>query len=160
MLPNQFDASVHGTSPVLTIRLRGGLTMAAEEILNQAYRSATDQAATTIVLDFSEVELLDLSCADEIVTAPSATLGHKNRPRSNRFVNRQAPWPSCQITFKRSPRRPRKQNRCPHSGSRCNTSCTSNDKLAKPFLISVWPVTSHTRTPLGSGIMAASQSPG
>src|SRR5262245_14275966 len=77
------------------------------------------------------------SCADEIVTAPSATLGHKNRPRSNRFVNRQAPWPSCQITFNRSPRRPRKQNRCPHSGSRRSTSCTSNDKLAKPFLISV-----------------------
>jgi anti-sigma B factor antagonist len=61
MLPNQFDASVHGTSPVLTIRLRGGLTMAAEEILNQAYRSATDQAATTIVLDFSEVDFMNSS---------------------------------------------------------------------------------------------------
>jgi hypothetical protein len=31
------------------------------------------------------------SCADEIVTAPSAGLGHKNRPRSRRFVNKHAP---------------------------------------------------------------------
>ena len=44
-------------------------------------------------------------------TTPSATLGHRNRPRSRRLVNRQAPWPSCQITFNRSPRRPRKQNK-------------------------------------------------
>ena len=56
------------------------------------------------------------------ITAPAATLGHKNRPRSSRFANRHAPWPSCQITFSRSPRRPRKQNRWPPSGSRCNTS--------------------------------------
>lgn len=48
-------------------------------------------------------------------------LGQTKRPRSRRFVNRQAPWPSCQITFRRLPRRPRKQNRWPPSGSRCNT---------------------------------------
>ena len=40
-------------------------------------------------------------------------LGHRKRPRSSLFVNRHAPWPSCQITFNRSPRRPRKQNRWP-----------------------------------------------
>src|SRR5712672_3645373 len=61
------------------------------------------------------------------------------------------------ITFKRSPRRPRKQNNCPLSGSRRSTSCTFSDRLAKPFLMSVWPVASHTRTPLGTGIMAAFQ---
>src|SRR5690349_8251128 len=59
--------------------------------------------------------------------------------------DRQAPWPSCQITFNRLPRRPRKQNRCPLSGSRRSTSCTCNAKLAKPFLISVCPVASQTR---------------
>ena len=45
-----------------------------------------------------------------MATTPSATLGHRNRPRSRRLVNRQAPWPSCQITFNRSPHpAPRKQ---------------------------------------------------
>lgn len=34
---------------------------------------------------------------DEIVTAPSAGAG-QSPPRSSLFVNRQAPWPSCQIT--------------------------------------------------------------
>src|SRR4029077_19673065 len=77
------------------------------------------------------------SWAAEIVTVPSGTLGHKKRPRSSRLVNRHAPWPSCQTTFKRSPRRPRKQNSCPLNGSCRSTCCTSNDKLANPFLISV-----------------------
>src|SRR5215470_667996 len=72
------------------------------------------------------------SCAVEIVTAPSAGLGQRKRPRSNFFVNRQAPWPSCQITFKRLPRRPRKQNRWPLSGSRRSTSCTCSAKDGKP----------------------------
>ena len=30
-----------------------------------------------------------------MITTPSAGLGHKNRPRSRRFVNRRAPWPSA-----------------------------------------------------------------
>ena len=42
---------------------------------------------------------------------PSATEGHRKRPRSNRFENRHIPWPSCQTTLIRSPRRPRKTNR-------------------------------------------------
>ena len=49
-------------------------------------------------------------------------LGHMKRPRSSLFVNRHAPWPSCQITFNRSPRRPRKQNKWPPNGSCCKTS--------------------------------------
>jgi hypothetical protein len=65
--------------------------------------------------------------------------------------------PSCQITFNSSPLRPRKQNSCPLSGSRRSISCTCSDRLAKPFLMSVWPVASHTRTPLGTGVMAAFQ---
>ena len=59
-------------------------------------------------------------------------LGQRKRPRSSRFVNRQAPWPSCQITFSRSPRRPRKQNRWPLSGSRCSTSCTCSAGWRSP----------------------------
>jgi hypothetical protein len=36
-------------------------------------------------------------------TLPSVACGHTKRPRSSRFTNRQAPWPSRQIT---SPDRP------------------------------------------------------
>ncbi len=93
------------------------------------------------------------SWTGEIDIAPSAGLGHRKRPFSNRLVNRHAPWPSCQITFKRSPLRPRKQNRCPLSGSRRSTSWTCNDNDGKPLLISGWPVASHTRTPVGTGII-------
>ena len=48
-----------------------------------------------------------------IVTTPSASDGHRNRPRSSLFVNRHAPWPSCQMILIRSPRRPLKQYRLP-----------------------------------------------
>ncbi len=72
-----------------------------------------------------------------------------NLPRSNLFVNRHAPWPSCQINFIRSPRRPRKQNKCPLSGSCFKTSCTCRASDGKPRLMSVCPVASQTRTPLG-----------
>jgi hypothetical protein len=49
-------------------------------------------------------------------------------------------------------------NRCPHRGSRRNTSCTWSDRLAKPFLMSVCPVANHTRTPVGTGIIDAAWS--
>jgi hypothetical protein len=52
----------------------------------------------------------------------------------------------------RSPLRPRKQNSWPLRGSRLNISCTCSDRLAEPFLMSVRPVDSQTRTPVGSGI--------
>jgi hypothetical protein len=35
-------------------------------------------------------------------------VSHMLRPRSNQFVNRHAPWPSCQMILIRSPRRPLK----------------------------------------------------
>ena len=43
------------------------------------------------------------SCATLIVTTPSASDGYKKRPRSSLFVNRHAPWPSCQMILIRSP---------------------------------------------------------
>ncbi len=68
-------------------------------------------------------------------------------------MNRHAPWPSCQITFRRSPLRPRKQKRWPLKGLRFRTSWTCKAKEGNPFRMSVWPVASNTRTPLG-GIIA------
>ena len=72
--------------------------------------------------------------AGEIVTASPFVAGQMNRPRSSRFTNRHAPWPSCQITFKRSPRRPRKQNKCPLSGSCRSTSCTQRGQRRETSL--------------------------
>ncbi len=43
------------------------------------------------------------SCAGVSDTLPSFAAGQTNRPRSSRFTNRQAAWPSHQITFTRSP---------------------------------------------------------
>jgi hypothetical protein len=51
------------------------------------------------------------NCAGVTETLPSAGDGQTKRPRSSRFENRHAPWPSHQITLIRSPRRPRKTNR-------------------------------------------------
>ena len=40
----------------------------------------------------------------------------------------------------------------PPSGSRFKTSWATSASEANPFLISVWPVASHTFTPTGTGI--------
>ncbi len=74
-------------------------------------------------------------------------------PAFEPFRIRQTPWPSCQMIFKRSPLRPRKQNRWPLFGSRFSDSCTNSDRRGKPLRISVCPVASQTRTPLGTGII-------
>src|SRR5438132_959309 len=78
-----------------------------------------------------------------------------NLPLSSLLVKRHAPWPSCQMTFKRSPRLPLKQKRPPPMASRLSTSCTRKARLGKPHRMSVWPVASHTRTPVGIGIIGA-----
>ena len=62
----------------------------------------------------------------------------------------------------RSPSRDRRcvhenKNSWPLRGSRLSISRTCSDRPAKPFLMSVWPVASQTRTPVGSGIMATFQ---
>ena len=59
------------------------------------------------------------SCDGLRLTLPSFAAGQTNRPRSSRFVNRQAPWLSHQMIFKRSPRRPLKTNIWPEYGSSC-----------------------------------------
>ena len=43
------------------------------------------------------------SCAGVTATLPSDADGHTKRPRSRRFENRHAPWPSHQIILIRSP---------------------------------------------------------
>jgi hypothetical protein len=100
-----------------------------------------------------------------IVTTPTTAEGQRKRPRSNLFVNRQAPCPSCQTILIRSLRRPLKINKSPSNGSRFNVSCTRRASHGNPFLMSVWPVASQpstiayrdcsARTPFGTGIIDA-----
>ena len=80
---------------------------------------------------------------------------HRNRLRSSRLANRHRPWPSLHRHLMRSPLRPRKTNRWPQCGSRFNVSCTISASPSKPLRMSVCPVASHTRTPAGIGIIAA-----
>src|ERR1700756_4331899 len=100
------------------------------------------------------------SCAGVIVTvrsAPSRGMvdGQTKRPRSSRFANKHIPWPSCHSTLISPPRRPRKTNRWPLCGLRLSVSCTSSARPSKPLRMSVWPLASHTCTPLGTGIIGA-----
>jgi hypothetical protein len=81
------------------------------------------------------------------------------RPRSSRFENKHAPWPSCQMILTRSPRHQRKTNRWPACGSTWSLSCTSSASPGKPRRISVWPAANHTRVPTGTGIMRHRRGP-
>jgi len=69
-------------------------------------------------------------------------------------VNKQAPWPSCQITFSRLPRRPRKQNKWPLRDRAARSPGPAEPATGSPCAYRCGPVASHTRTPVGSGIIA------
>ena len=92
------------------------------------------------------------SCAGVSATFPSFAEGQTNRPFSSRFRNMQAPWPSHQMTLTRSPRRPRKTNRCPANGSCFSTASACAASAAKPLRMSVTPAASQTRVLAGTGI--------
>jgi hypothetical protein len=94
------------------------------------------------------------NCAEVIATLPLIGDGHTNRPRSSRFENRQAPWPSHQMIFKRSPRRPRKTNRWPENGSCSKASWARMLRPLNPFRISVTPDASQIFVLAGTGIIA------
>jgi len=59
--------------------------------------------------------------------------------------------------LKRSPLRHESKTAGRSKDLAASTSCTCSDRLAKPFRMSVWPVASHTRTPVGIGITATFQ---
>ena len=50
--------------------------------------------------------------------------GHTNRPFAKRLLNRQPPCPFRQMILIRSPRQPRKTNRCPVNGT-CFNVCSA-----------------------------------
>jgi hypothetical protein len=85
--------------------------------------SAAYPAGRFILIAADEVGHLSAAYLDQmggfLLALPSLAEGQTNRPFSSRFRNMQAPWPSHQITLTRSPRRPRKTNRCPPNGFCC-----------------------------------------
>src|SRR5262249_29603107 len=56
------------------------------------------------------------SCARVRQTTPAEACGQTNFPRSRRLQNKHRPSPSNQMSFTRSPRRPRKMNTWPDIG--------------------------------------------
>jgi hypothetical protein len=105
------------------------------------------------------------SCAGVSDTLPPFAEGQTNLPRSSRFTNMQAPcvrqclsdhWRSIgsphQITFTRSPRRPRKTKRCPAKGSCWSVASAWAASAAKPRRMSVTPAASQTLVMAGTGI--------
>ena len=65
------------------------------------------------------------------------------------------PRPSCQRILIRLPLAPRKTYRSPAWGSRCSASWICRARPFMPRRISVRPTASQTRTPEGTGIIAA-----
>src|SRR5579884_2135369 len=65
------------------------------------------------------------------------------------------PIPSCQMILIRSPLAPRKTYKSPACGSRPSACCTCKANPFMPLRMSVRPTASHTRTPEGTGIIAA-----
>src|ERR1700676_2164664 len=79
------------------------------------------------------------NCARVRETLPSVACGQINFPRSRRLQNKHSPSPSNQISFTRSPLRPRKMNTCPDIGLFSNLVCTSALTPVKPRRRSVTP---------------------
>src|SRR4029077_1914471 len=94
------------------------------------------------------------NCARVRETVPSKACGQTKRPLSKRLANRHSPSPSNQISFTRSPRRPRKMNTWPESGLSPNLLCTSALSPVKPRRRSVTPAAIHIFVLLGGPIIA------
>jgi anti-anti-sigma factor len=63
-----FTATLSGDVPVLTINLRGELTVLAEEALLGAYRDASQRGATSLILDFFGIEFMNSAGISLIIT--------------------------------------------------------------------------------------------
>src|SRR6202035_4891907 len=94
------------------------------------------------------------NCARVRETLPSVACGQINFPLSRRLQNKHRPSPSNQISFTRSPLRPRKMNTCPDSGLFSSLVCTSALSPSKPRRRSVTPAAIQICVLLGGPIIA------
>src|ERR1700691_5070693 len=94
------------------------------------------------------------NCARVRATTPSEACGQTNLPLSRRLQNKHRPSPSNQISFTRSPLRPRKMNTWPDSGLFSNLVCTSALSPVKPRRRSVTPAAIQICVLAGGPIIA------
>ncbi len=99
------------------------------------------------------------SCAGLTVTLPSEAAGQTYLPFSRRLENMHAPWPSHHTILMRSPRRPRKTNRCPEYGSCFRTLSARAANPLNCLRMSVTPAASQTRVFDGTGITQSALQP-
>lgn len=59
MMPDSLDVSLHGLPPTMTIELRGDLVSADGDELTDAYREASARGARTVVVDLTNVDLMN-----------------------------------------------------------------------------------------------------
>ena len=94
------------------------------------------------------------NCAGVSATPPELACGHTKRPRCRRLASSIRPWPSNHSTLRMSPRRPRKTKTWPQKGLAARALCATAARPSKPFPMSVWPATIHTRVFAGRPITA------
>src|SRR5579859_1265257 len=58
-MANEVKATLRDAAPMVVIDLRGEVTTFADQAINEAYRTASDQGAHTILLNFSGVDYLN-----------------------------------------------------------------------------------------------------
>ncbi len=95
------------------------------------------------------------NCARVRETLPSVACGQINFPLSKRFANKHSPSPSNQISFTKSPRRPRKMKTWPDIGLFSNLVCTRALSPVKPRRRSVTPAAIQICVLPGGVIIAA-----
>ena len=86
---------------------------------------------------------------------PLAAAGQRKRPPSRRLASSTRPGPAKHRTLRMSPRLPRKTKTWPQNGFAASAVCTMAARPSKPFLMSVWPATIHTRVFEGRPITGA-----
>src|SRR4029077_771060 len=95
------------------------------------------------------------NCARVSDTTPSVACGQTNFPLSRRLQNKHRPSPSNQISFTRSPLRPRKMNTWPDIGLFSNLVCTRALSPLNPRRRSVTPAAIQIWVLPGGAIIAA-----
>ncbi len=58
-MANELQASLRQVPPMIVLDLEGEVTMFADEVMNRAYREASDGGAENILLNFSGVDYLN-----------------------------------------------------------------------------------------------------
>ena len=67
MNSERLEATLRGQAPTMTMVLRGELTSSGDGTVMAAYRQATTQDARSIIVDFSQVELMNSAGISQLI---------------------------------------------------------------------------------------------